>query len=103
MTGEVEEPEQIVVADVEEEVVGASVVAVLHELDEREAEEFLVELDRLLGVATDQGEVVHALYGRRRPAAPGPQVLLAQFSPARADPLEFLALWLWHNCLLALP
>jgi len=44
-----------VVADVEEEVIGARVIAVFYQLDEREAEELLIELDRLFGVLADQG------------------------------------------------
>src|SRR3712207_9473972 len=48
VTGEVEEPEQVPVADVEEEVAGPGVVAVLHQLDEREAEGVLVEANGLL-------------------------------------------------------
>jgi hypothetical protein len=56
-----------VVADVEEEVVRARVVAVLHELHQREAKELLVELDGLLGVPADQGQVMDPLNGGRRP------------------------------------
>src|SRR5262249_29253137 len=98
-----EEPEQVVVADVEEEVVRAGVVAVLDQLDQREAEELLVELDRLLGVLADQGQVVDTLNGRLRAAGEGPQVLLAQFGPASWDPLKFCAFWLWHGCCLLAP
>jgi hypothetical protein len=50
---EVEEAEQVAVADVEEEVAGAGIVAVLDQLDQREPEELLVEADRLLDVAAD--------------------------------------------------
>jgi hypothetical protein len=41
----------------EEEMVRAFVVAILYQLDQ-EAEEVLIELDRLLGVLADQGEVM---------------------------------------------
>ena len=44
--GEIEEGEQVAVADIEEEVRARLVVAVLEDLDEREPEEILVELDR---------------------------------------------------------
>ncbi len=66
VAGKVEEPEQRPVAEVEEEVAGAVVVAVLDQFDQREAEEILVERDRLLDVAADQREVMDA----RRSAAP---------------------------------
>ena len=66
--GEVEEAEQVPVADVEEEVARAGVVAVLHQLDQREAEQPLVELDGLLHVTADQREVVHPAH-RWWPAA----------------------------------
>ncbi len=64
--GEVEEGEQVLVADVEEEVRRARVVAVLDQLGEREAEEALVEGDGPLDVAADQGGVVQAAGARRR-------------------------------------
>jgi len=67
VAGEIEEPEQVVVADVEEEVIRPRVVAVLHELNQREAEELLVELDGLLGVLADQRQVVDPLNGGQRP------------------------------------
>jgi hypothetical protein len=44
-TGKVEERQQVLVADVEEEVRGPRVVAVLDQLGEREAEQVLVEAD----------------------------------------------------------
>ena len=59
-TREVEEGEQIAVADVEEEVRGAGIVAVLDQLGEREAEQVLVEADGPLDVAADQRRVVQA-------------------------------------------
>src|SRR5205823_8801642 len=59
--GEVEEGEQVVMADVEEDVRRPGIVTVLHGLDEWEAEEVLVELDRPVDVAADEGEVVDSL------------------------------------------
>src|SRR5258708_15181170 len=94
---EVEEPEQVAVPDVEAEVVGAGVVAVLHELHQREAEELLIEPDSLLGVPADQGEVMHALNRGRRPVSSRMQVALAQLLPAGTDSLELGTLWLWHK------
>src|SRR5262249_59975990 len=102
--GEVEEPEDVVVADVEEEVAGARVIPVLHQFHQREAEKLLVELDRLLDVLADQGEMVHALHGGGRPLTTAAQVLLAQLLPARPDLLELFALRLWHGsppCVIA--
>ena len=46
VAGEVEEGEHVAVADVEEQVRAALVVAVLEELHEREPEQVLVEGDR---------------------------------------------------------
>ena len=51
--GEIEEGEEIAVADVEEEVRRPLVVAVLEELGQRELEQALIERDRLLDVARD--------------------------------------------------
>ena len=48
--GEVEEGDRVAVAEVEEEVGGALVVAVLEEIRERELEHVLVEVDRPLDV-----------------------------------------------------
>src|SRR5262249_17276493 len=104
MPGEVEEPEHVAVADIEEEVAGARVVPVLHQFHQRETEKLLVELDGLLDVLADQGEMVHALHRGGRPLTAAPQVLLAQFLPARPDLLEFLALRRWHGsppCVIA--
>src|SRR3954454_18643813 len=72
--GEVEEGQQIAVADVEEEVRGAGVVAVLDQLGQREAQHVLVEADCPLDVATDQRGVVQTAGGRRRPLARGLEV-----------------------------
>src|SRR5258708_12666897 len=65
---EVEEPEQVAVPDVEEEVVGAGVVAVLHELHQREAEELLIEPDILLRVPAEQGQATPARTPPHRPS-----------------------------------
>ena len=75
---EVEEGEQVAVADVEEEVRRALVVAVLEELGERELEEILVERDGRLDVAGQQCDVVHAARRRglallRRPQVAEPE------------------------------
>src|SRR3954468_22460826 len=64
--GEVEEGDEVAVANVEEEVRGAGVVAVLDELGQREAEHVLVEADGPLDVAADQRGVVQAAGGGRR-------------------------------------
>jgi hypothetical protein len=58
VAGDVEEPDQVVVAEVEEKVAGAGMVAVLHRLDQREPQEVVVEADRLLDVAADQRDMV---------------------------------------------
>src|SRR5271166_5718335 len=95
--GKVEEPEQVLVADVEEKMVRTRIIPVLYQFDQREPEKLLVELDRFFRVAADQREMVHAMNGRRRPAGGRPQVLLAQLPPALANLLEFFAFWLWHD------
>src|SRR6266487_2101600 len=77
---EVEEGEEVAVADVEEEVVGASVVTVLEDVGERELEHPLVEPDGPLDVRGEQGDVVHAPGGRRRPP-------LARLEVGRAEAL----------------
>src|SRR4029450_4753465 len=53
--GEVEEAEQVAVADVEEEVAGAGIVAVLDQLDQRGTQELLGEADLFLRGAAGQG------------------------------------------------
>ena len=58
--GQVEERQRVAVADVEEEVGRAPVVAVLEQLGQRELEQALVEVDRALDVRAEQGDVVHA-------------------------------------------
>ena len=68
--GEVEEREQVPVAHVEEEVRRPLVVPVAEQLGERELQEALVELDRLLDIGADQRDVVDAA-GRRGRAALG--------------------------------
>src|SRR5258708_3178662 len=93
---EVEEPEQVAVPDVEEEVVGAGVVAVLHELHQREAEELLIEPDSLLGVPADPGEAMHAPNGGRRPLSSRMQGARPKPLPAATGSLE-LATVLWGH------
>ena len=66
-SGQVEEGEQVAVADVEEEVVGAGVVAVLEDLGQGELQDALVELDGPSYVGADQREVVQAPRAARRP------------------------------------
>ena len=61
---EVEESQEVAVADVEEEVRGPLVVAVLEQLGERELEHALVELDGPHDVTRQQRHVVHTA-GRR--------------------------------------
>ena len=75
--GEVEERERVAVADVEEEVRRAAVVAVLEHLGERELEQALVEVDRPLDVAAEQRDVVHAPRGRGRTVRSLVQMALA--------------------------
>src|SRR5215469_5059479 len=83
---EVEEPQQVVIADVEEEVIRPGVVPVLYQLDQRETEELLVEPDGLLGVFADKGQVVHSAHGADRALRQRPEILLAQFFPPCAYP-----------------
>ena len=80
---EVEEREQVAVADVEEEVRGPRVVAVLDQLGQREPEQVLVEADRALHVAADEGGVVPG----RSPRALGgrSQVRVADARPLGLD------------------
>jgi ADP-ribosylglycohydrolase len=66
--GEVEEREQVPVADVEEEVVRPLVVPVAEDLGQRELQQPLVELDRLLDVGADERRMVDAARRRRRVA-----------------------------------
>jgi hypothetical protein len=77
-------------------VAGTGVVAVLHQLDQGETKELLVELDRLLHVAADQRQVVHPLDSGVRPLGPRAQVLLAQPLAARPDFFKLVSLGLWH-------
>jgi len=58
--GEVEEGQQVAVPDVEEEVAGALVVAVLDDLGQREFQDALVKADRPLHVGAEQRGVVDA-------------------------------------------
>src|SRR5690349_24472319 len=97
VSGKVEEAEQVAVADVEEEVAGSGVVAVLHQLDQREADQFLVEADGLLDVSADQRRMVEAASGRRRPVGRLVQILVTELRTALADGGELLAFGLWHR------
>ena len=62
--GKVEEGQRVVVTEVEEEMGRSLVVAVLEQLDQREAKEVLVEADRPLDIGAEQRHVVHAAGGR---------------------------------------
>src|SRR5215831_7587847 len=73
---EIEERQKVVVANVEEQVRRALVVPIFHQLDQREAEELLIELDRLLDVAADQRHVVDATRRGPRPLGGWPQIFL---------------------------
>jgi hypothetical protein len=93
---EVEEAEEGPVAQVEEEVARAGVVTVLDQLDEREAEEPLVEADRLLDVLADERGVVDAAGGGSGPRRPVGEVLLAQLLAAVTDRGELVSGGLGH-------
>ena len=64
-SGEIEEGEEVAVADVEE-VGAARVVTVLEEFRQREFEQVLVKRDCLLDVGGEQGEMVDATSGTQR-------------------------------------
>src|SRR5262245_64876124 len=100
VTREVEEAEQITVADVEEEVRRALVVTVLDEIDQREAQHVLIEADGLFDVAADQGHVMESPSRRRRSLAEVAQIGLAEFVAPGADRLELGSLWLGHEPVL---
>src|SRR5215218_7832742 len=97
VAGEVEEAEQVAVADVEEEVAGAGIVAVLDQLDQREPQELLVEADRLLDVAADQSDVVDSGGGGGCPVGGRAQVAPSQPLPAAPDLLQLCSLRLRHG------
>src|SRR3954463_16611993 len=84
-TGEVEEPEQGLVAEVEEEVRRARVVAVLDQLHEREPQQSLVELDGLLDVGADQCGMVDASSGRGGPIPGRLEVPVAELPAASLE------------------
>jgi hypothetical protein len=65
--GEVEEGQQVAVADVEEKVRGPLVVPVLDHLGQRELQDALVKADRPFHVRADQGGVVDAPGAADRP------------------------------------
>src|SRR5205823_13266453 len=85
---EVEEREQVAVADVEEEVARAAVVAVLEDLGQWEAEHLLIEANGPLDVRRQQREVVDAARRRRRSLVRRPQVRIADAPALRLDALE---------------
>ena len=78
---EVEERKSVSVADVEEEVRRAGVVAVLEQLGQRELEEPLVEGNRPIDVGRDQGLMMHPAGSRRRTVPRRDQVLCAHLGP----------------------
>ena len=88
-------------ADVEEEVRRALVVAVLEQLDEREAEQVLVEADRALGIGADQREVVHAAAVRLRPLAPGGGTASRSVGPAWREGREVTCRRVAMHCIIA--
>ena len=61
------------------------VVAVLEHLDQREAEDAVVELHRALDVAADEGDVVHAACRAGRTSLTRQKVLLADQVARRAQ------------------
>src|SRR2546426_12089344 len=83
-TREIEEGKQVPMADVEEEVRRALVVAVLEQLRERELEQVLIEGDGRLDVAREESEVMEAARRRRCPLTRRPEVLRPQGSPLLA-------------------
>src|SRR5215211_3324710 len=98
---EVEEPQQRAVPEVEEEVRRARVVPVLDKLDEREAEQILVEPDRLLDVGADQRRVVDAPAGGRRPVRRRTEVVPPELRTTGFE-LDELGLT-WHGAHLRRP
>src|SRR5689334_14835739 len=97
VAGEVEEAEQVAVADVEEEVAGPLVVAVLDQLHQGEPEDVLVEADGLLDVLRDQREVVDAAHGARRTLGERVQVGVLELLAAGADGVELGSFRLRHG------
>ena len=83
--GEVEEGQQVAVADVEEEVVAAGVVAVLEDLRQRELEQLLVEAHRALDVGAHQREVVQPAGRRGWPVGAFSQVRRLDVLALRVD------------------
>jgi hypothetical protein len=59
------------------------VVTIFHELDQRKAEQLLVELDRPLDIAADERHVVHAAGSGRRPRGRIAQVFRAPLLTTR--------------------
>src|SRR5713226_9254121 len=83
-TREIEEGEQISMADVEEEVCRALVVAVLEQLRERELEQVLIEGDRRLDVAREERDVMDTARRRGGALIWRPEVSHPQGSPLLA-------------------
>jgi V8-like Glu-specific endopeptidase len=82
-TGEVEERQQVSVADVEEEVARPRIVPVAEDLGQRELQQSLVELDRLLDIGADERGVVDT--ARRGSRAARRNVLRLQPCPLDLD------------------
>src|SRR6185369_9484169 len=78
-----EERQEVAVPDVEEEMVGPLVVAVLDDLGQRELQYPLVEADRPLHVGAQQGGVMNAAGAARRPF--GLDVLIVEPGPLGFD------------------
>lgn len=82
-TGEIEVGEGVAMADVEEEVGAALVVAVLEHLDEREAQHAVVEQDGALDVAADHRHMMYATGSRRGSRRSWFEVLFGQLGAPR--------------------
>ena len=78
---EVEEGEQVAVADVEEEMGRAGEVTVLEEFGQRKPEHALVEVDRGGDVGTDEGEVVDPTPTRRWAVGDRAKIAVAHRGP----------------------
>ena len=84
--GEIEVGKGVAMADVEEEVRRALVIAVLEHLDQRKAEHALEELHRALDVAADESDVVYTAGGGGGPFGSRCEVLRCQFFAACGEP-----------------
>jgi hypothetical protein len=81
--GEVEERQQVAVADVEEEVAGPGIITVLDDLGQRELQDPAVEADRPLHVRAEQRGVMDTAGAAFWPV--GPDVLGVQPGTLRLD------------------